>query len=151
MVYELIMDKINLTNSCPSEVKKVYDFISSNQLYEYIDEVDVFKALDKSFFSSISEEEAYNYYKFFDNFVFKYDHFTFEEDYTKGYFRSSFLRIKDNILAYLENKFDFKTEKLYQDFDSNLPASPPSEAYRKVGNNNLNIKPSGRDYGLLFR
>jgi len=144
-------DKIKLTNTCPLEVKKIFNFIDSNELYEYIDPDDMLEILDNSIFSLINKTEAENYLNFFENYIFRYDHFTFEQDYIKGYFRSSFIRMRDNTVEYLRNKFDIKDNRVYPHFDSHLPASPPSEAYKKVANSNLDIKPTGRDYWLLFR
>ncbi len=61
-------------------------------------------------------------------------------------YQNLFFKFKNAIVEYLNNK-DIKDKKS-QYFT--LPSSPSLDAFTKVGNNKLDIMPTGRDYGLLF-
>lgn len=152
MIYELLKDKIKITNSCPQEVKEVYEFIINHDLHKYVDDFTIDDLIKKkSIFSSITKTQAINLVRFFDNNNFNKENFECEDETILNNFKSTFFNVKYLILLYLDEKFTLNKFNYESDFVLTLPVSPPAIAYKKVGNNNLDIKPSGRDYGLLFR
>ncbi len=148
---ENMYKKIAVKNDSAGYIKELFYFVDwclkVSESYIDIEE----NMISESLYWSLDETAAVDLINLFDNFVFKYDYFTFEQDYTKGYFRSSFLYIKDQVIMYLRNKFNIKDNKVYPHFDSHLPASPSKEAYKKVANSNLKITDTGKTYASIFK
>lgn len=86
-------------------------------------------------------KKSLNSFDFFNN-----DNYVNENHIDLFNYQNVLYKFKNAIVEYLNNK-DIKDKKS-QYFT--LPSSPSLDAFTKVGNNKLDIMPTGRDYGLLF-
>lgn len=143
--------KIVVKDTVDWYIKDLFYFVDwCLKYYDQYTDID-YECIQQSWYWSLHKEEAIKCINMLDDLIFTYDNFLFKEEYIKGYFRSTFLFVKKKITSYLRGKYNIEDNKVYPKFDSHLPASPWPEAYKKVANSNLDIKPTGRDYWLLFR
>lgn len=140
------MELVNLNDSVDKDIKFIYTFAKNNGLDEYSSVSEIREKIrnDKRL-RSISSKKSYinklNSFSFFDqnNVYYKKTEDIFDV-------LSMLTLIKNEIITYLKNKkVDFSNQTILK-----RRTSPPLEAFRSVGHNNLDIKPTGRDYGLLF-
>ncbi|PPZ90524.1 hypothetical protein C3729_12975 [Cloacibacterium normanense] len=140
------IELVDLNDSVDKDIKFIYTFAKTNGLDEYSSVSEIREKIrnDKKL-NSIPSKKSYinklNRFSFFDPSNVKYK--KSEDAYD---ILSLLTLIKNEIITYLNNKkTDFSKQNILR-----RRVSPPLEAFKSVGHNNLDIKPTGRDYGLLF-
>jgi|SRR6218665_1774868 len=138
---------IQLQKSVSPEIQELYKFALENNFDEFTTLSQIRNKLrEKQFHPSFNNFEEYskklNEFAFFDE-----KHYILKDTSYDIYDISNLLKqIKEEVLYYINPN----TPKHFSGYILERQVSPPLEAFERVGNNKLNIKPSGRDYGLLF-
>lgn len=144
---DIPIESVALQKSVSLEIQELYKFAIENNFNEFTTLSDIRKKLkEKNFNPSFTSFDEYsktlNNFSYFDkkNYIIK------DASYDTYDISNLLKQIKEEVLYYI----DPKTPKNFSGYILERQVSPPLEAFERVGNNKLNIKPSGRDYGLLF-
>lgn len=140
------IELVNLKDSVDKDIKFIYNFAKKYRLDEYSSVSEIREKIrNDNELKSLKAKKSYidrlNKFSFFDlkNSTYKKSEEIFDT-------LSLLTLIKNEIITYLKNKkTDFSEQNILK-----RRVSPPLEAFQSVGHNNLDIKPTGRDYGLLF-
>jgi|GEM_PF-4110772 len=147
MAYVIVpFQSVKLKASAHPEIQNLYDFALQNDFDEFTTLSHIKKKIKESF--AMPEIDFNQYSKILNGFsFFDKSNYDIEDGITDIYEISNLLnQIKEEVLYY----FDPATPKEFSGYILKRLVSPPLEAFQMVGNNKLNFKPSGRDYGLLF-
>lgn len=132
---------IKLTNDAPEQIRQIFDLAIQNEITEYTTKSEM-KKIGKVFIEkkiiNISDLQQFSFYDI-DNFKES------EKNVNLFTLMCTCARFRDEILIILKVKMGkIKPIKLVRQI------SPPLEAYKYIPYNKMDIKPSGRSYGLTF-
>ena len=140
------IELISLKKTVDNDIKLIYNFAKKNKLDEYSSVSEIRE--------KIRNDEELRHLSSRNSHIIKLNNFSFFDQNNVKYKKtedvydilSLLTLIKNEIITYLNNKkTDFSKQNILR-----RRVSPPLEAFKSVGHNNLDIKPTGRDYGLLF-
>jgi hypothetical protein len=148
----ITVDKIKTSNSCPALAKEIYNFINKNNLIELEDFSKITVQIENDIYGSYDLKKAKEYSDFHKNYYFSDSDFECNDVFDLIEFKSIFIDVKENIFMYLNKKYALNKSKITSTVKYTIPPAftGNENAYKKVGNNNLDILPTGRDYGLIF-
>lgn len=138
------MENILISKERPEEIKSLVDFVTLNHLNDYTTLSEMRNKIKSQYSAEFSDLE--NPAK--EDFMRKLEDFSFYTLDVKEADRSmmnTLSRFRDEVLIFIKKGFDNKTS-----YQLKRQISPPLEAYNNVGHNKLNLKPTGRGFGLTF-
>lgn len=147
----IFMRSIKLRCHINSDIKFILDFAKQNSIDEYSSVSDIREMIRQCSFLKFKDKgrkeifientEGFNFFN-------KDNYYNLPNYIITSYYDlfSTLMLILMEVLNFLKTEGkDFRNENILR-----RRVSPPLEAFKKVNHNNLDIKPTGRDYGLLF-
>lgn len=138
------MENVLISNERPEEIKSLVVFVRDNHLNDYTTLSEMRDKIEDQYaaeFSNLGVLDKKNLMRKLERFSF----YTMQEEGMDHSMMNTLSRFRDEVLRVIKNGMEDETT-----YQLKRQVSPPLEAFTDVGHNKLNLKPTGRGFGLSF-
>ncbi|MEM6718641.1 MAG: hypothetical protein AAF611_04985 [Bacteroidota bacterium] len=143
---------INIKKEAPQLIINMFNYIVEHGVCEDFSSIEISKVADSFRIKNNLSSSKKNYKIITDFSFYEKENYELKKNQADSNLVFELMMIlssfKSELLRILFPDTDIKIENTKSNIKYNL--TPPLEAYEPVGNNQLDISPSGRSYGLLF-